>query len=95
VYFSIDDGNFPYKGVKGKGIAAIIEDPHLKPFIILFFRSLLSYIVNNSKNFCPICKRKLIEHSELQDKICEMITIKQFANNCPGFDVQFRPFFED
>jgi len=23
-----------------------------------------------------------------------MITIKQFANNSPGFDVQFRPFFE-
>ncbi|MFL6330532.1 MAG: hypothetical protein ACJ705_05905 [Nitrososphaeraceae archaeon] len=22
-----------------------------------------------------------------------MIIIKQFANNCPGFDVQFRPFF--
>jgi hypothetical protein len=21
-------------------------------------------------------------------------TIKQFANNSPGFDVQFRPFFE-
>jgi hypothetical protein len=29
----------------------------------------------------------------LQDKICKMITIKQFANNCPGFDIQFRPFF--
>ena len=27
VYFSIDDENFPYKGVKGKGIAAIVEDP--------------------------------------------------------------------
>jgi general stress protein 26 len=27
VYFSIDDGNFPYKGVKGKGIVTIIEDP--------------------------------------------------------------------
>jgi PPOX class probable F420-dependent enzyme len=27
VYFSIDDENFPYKGVKGKGTAAIIEDP--------------------------------------------------------------------
>ena len=26
VYFSIDDDNFPYKGVKGKGTAAIIED---------------------------------------------------------------------
>ena len=59
------------------------------------FRSLLSFIVSNSKNLCPICKRKLIDHSELQDKICEMITIKQFANNSPGFDVQFRPFFED
>jgi hypothetical protein len=29
VYFSIDDGNFPYKGIKGKGIAAIIEDPRI------------------------------------------------------------------
>ena len=28
VYFSIDDDNFPYKGVKGKGTAAIIEDPN-------------------------------------------------------------------
>jgi nitroimidazol reductase NimA-like FMN-containing flavoprotein (pyridoxamine 5'-phosphate oxidase superfamily) len=27
VYFSTDDENFPYKGVKGKGIATIIEDP--------------------------------------------------------------------
>jgi PPOX class probable F420-dependent enzyme len=27
VYFSIDDGNFPYKGVKGKGTATVIEDP--------------------------------------------------------------------
>ena len=44
---------------------------------------------------CPICKKKLIEHSELQDKVCKMITIKQFANNCLGFEVQFRPFFEE
>ena len=29
VYFSIDDENFPYKGVKGKGTAAIIEDPKI------------------------------------------------------------------
>lgn len=26
VYFSIDDENFPYKGVKGRGVAAISED---------------------------------------------------------------------
>jgi hypothetical protein len=49
----------------------------------------------NPQTMCPICKKKLIEHSELQDKICKMITIKQFANNSPGFDVQHRPFFED
>ena len=28
VYFSIDEENYPYKGVKGKGIANIIEDPN-------------------------------------------------------------------
>jgi hypothetical protein len=49
----------------------------------------------NRGAICHICKKKLIEHSELQDKICKMITIKQFANNSPGFDVQFRPFFEE
>lgn len=27
VYFSIDDENPPYKGVKGRGVATIIEDP--------------------------------------------------------------------
>jgi hypothetical protein len=26
VYFSIDDENFPYKGIKGKGFAAVVED---------------------------------------------------------------------
>jgi len=29
VYFSVDDENFPYKGVKGKGTATIIEDPEI------------------------------------------------------------------
>lgn len=28
LYFSIDDENFPYKGVKGKGLVTIIEDPN-------------------------------------------------------------------
>src|SRR5215208_5871492 len=27
VYFSIDDENLPYKGVKGKGFVTIVEDP--------------------------------------------------------------------
>ena len=29
IYFSIDDANFPYKGVKGKGIAIIVENPSM------------------------------------------------------------------
>ena len=49
----------------------------------------------NPRIVCPICKTKIVEHSEFQDKICRLITIKQFANNSPGFDVPFRPFFED
>jgi PPOX class probable F420-dependent enzyme len=28
IYFSVDDENPPYKGVKGKGIATVIEDPN-------------------------------------------------------------------
>jgi len=28
IYFSIDDENLPYKGVKGKGNATIVEDPN-------------------------------------------------------------------
>jgi general stress protein 26 len=28
LYFSIDDENFPYKGVKGKGSVNIVEDPN-------------------------------------------------------------------
>jgi hypothetical protein len=28
LYFSIDDENFPYKGVKGKGFVTIVEDPN-------------------------------------------------------------------
>ncbi|MCD6038536.1 MAG: hypothetical protein K0S67_2429 [Nitrososphaeraceae archaeon] len=41
----------------------------------------------NHETMCPVCKKKLAEHSELQDKICEMITIKQFANDSPGFEL--------
>ena len=28
LYFSIDDSNFPYKRVKGKGLGHIVEDPN-------------------------------------------------------------------
>jgi PPOX class probable F420-dependent enzyme len=28
IYFSIDDENLPFKGVKGKGIATVVEEPN-------------------------------------------------------------------
>ena len=29
IYFCVEDGNSPYKGVKGKGVATIFEDPKI------------------------------------------------------------------
>ena len=62
-----------------------------------YFYGMLSvlFIMASHNQECPVCKKKISEHSKLQYKICEMITIKQFANVSPGYDVQFRPFFED
>ena len=34
IYFSIDDESFPYKGVKGKGEAIILEDPKKIMFMV-------------------------------------------------------------
>jgi hypothetical protein len=46
--------------------------------------------MNNNKAICPICKNKLTEHSELQDKICNMIIIKQFANKAGSWTSRVR-----
>jgi len=43
--------------------------------------------------FCPICKTKIVEQPEFH--VGCLLTLKQFANNSPGFDIQFRPFFDD
>ncbi len=42
IYFSIDDENFPYKGVKGKGIASIIE--HLSKVVPMAEKIDLKYL---------------------------------------------------
>jgi hypothetical protein len=67
----------------------------LYPYILLLININILLNLLNPRTVCPICKIKLVEHSEFQDKICKMVTIKQFANNSPGFDVAFRPFVED
>ena len=37
---------------------------------------------------CPICRQKFTEHSDLQEKICRIILVKEFAGNCPGFELE-------
>ncbi|MGH9909692.1 MAG: hypothetical protein ACRD32_03550 [Nitrososphaerales archaeon] len=51
-------------------------------------------MLTDKEPICPICRKKFTEHSEAQEKICKIILIKEFANNCPGYDTQFRPSFE-
>lgn len=42
IYFSIDDENFPYKGVKGKGEATILEDK--KKIMLLIEKINMKYL---------------------------------------------------
>ena len=42
IYFSIDDENFPYKGVKGKGEAILLEDK--KAIMLLVERINMKYL---------------------------------------------------
>jgi len=76
--------------IKDKYVADLFDQTNVS----LLYYIIVSLLWMNHKDICPICKKRLFEHSKLQDRICKMITIKQFANNSPGFDVQFRPFFE-
>ena len=72
----------------------ILWRPDAFNILICSFLDRYNHRLLNPRIVCPICKTKVVEHSEFQDKICRMITIKQFSNNSPGFDVLFRPFFE-
>jgi general stress protein 26 len=58
IYFSIDDENFPYKGVKGRGIAKISKDrdfniPIIEKIILKYLGNLdhplAQMIMNNAK----------------------------------------------
>jgi hypothetical protein len=44
---------------------------------------------------CPICRQKFTDHSELQWKICKVITIKEFSGNCLGFDLEYGSPIQD
>jgi len=77
------------------GIGLEVQRNEILNILITLFIDRYNHRNLNPRIICPICKTKIVEHSEFQDKICRMITIKQFANNSPGFDMPFRPFFEE
>lgn len=47
------------------------------------------HIVLIQSKKCPICRQNFSEHSKVQEQICNMIMVKEFSGNCPGFDVEY------
>ena len=73
IYFSIDDENFPYKGVKGRGIARISEDIDWnKPIIEKIIIKYLGTLDN------PLA-RTIIENAKKGIQIVIEITPKFFS----------------
>ena len=72
LYFSIDDENFPYKGVKGKGSVAIVEDPKIT---VSGEKISLKYLGTLDH---PIAKM-ITEHSKSGDNVLIEISPKFFS----------------
>ena len=73
LYFSIDDENFPYKGVKGKGSVTIIEDPDRT--VLEGEKISLKYLGTLEH---PIAKM-ITEHSKKGDNVVIEINPKFFS----------------
>ena len=73
-YFSIDDENFPYKGVKGKGEATILEDK--KKIMLLVKKINMKYLVTLDH---PIAKMLLDNTQNGIEGVFE-ITLKFFSS---------------
>jgi general stress protein 26 len=73
IYFSIDDENFPYKGVKGKGEAIILEDK--KEIMLLVERINMKYLGTLEH---PIAKM-LIDNTRNEIETAFEITPKFFS----------------
>ena len=73
VYFSVDDGNVPYKGVKGRGIAVILENPAMVKQIAE--RISLKYYgdLNHSE------AKALVDRSKQKDAVAIEINPKFFS----------------
>jgi nitroimidazol reductase NimA-like FMN-containing flavoprotein (pyridoxamine 5'-phosphate oxidase superfamily) len=73
LYFSIDDENFPYKGVKGKGSVTIIEEPDRT--VVEGEKISLKYLGTLEH---PIAKM-ITEHSKKGDNVVIEINPKFFS----------------
>jgi nitroimidazol reductase NimA-like FMN-containing flavoprotein (pyridoxamine 5'-phosphate oxidase superfamily) len=73
VYFSVDDCNIPYKGVKGRGNATILSDPA----IVISTANKLSMKYYGSLD-SPAAK-SLIDRSKQQDAVAIEINPKFFS----------------
>ncbi len=84
-----------------------IIQPHTFPYpaivVFWFFNILITFFIDrynhrllNPRIVCPICKTKIVEHSEFQrQNLQDDYNKSSLQTNSPGFDVPFRPFFED
>jgi PPOX class probable F420-dependent enzyme len=73
VYFSIDDENLPYKGVKGKGLVTIVEDPDR---VVLQADKISMKYLGTLDN--PIAKRRT-DHSKKGENVVIEISPKFFS----------------
>jgi general stress protein 26 len=73
VYFSIDDENFPYKGVKGRAEARVIEEP--KQVLPIVERINLKYL---GTNVHPLAQM-LIENARRGEEVLIELTPRFFS----------------
>ncbi len=73
VYFSVDDENFPYKGVKGRGDAKIIEDP--KQVLPIVEKINVKYLGTNDH---PLAQM-LIDNARKGEEVLIELTPKFFS----------------
>lgn len=73
IYFCVEDGNSPYKGVKGKGVATIFEDP--KIIIPTVEKIILKYLGSLDH---PVAKI-IMDRSKSEEGVVIEITPKFFS----------------
>ena len=89
IYFSIDDENFPYKGVKGRGEASISED--IQKNVTIVEKIILKYLGTLNQPLAKTMTETVRNGTEvvieitprhLSPNVKEIITIVTVGNSC-------------